>query len=279
MRLSASFARKIDSLLRALSRKLRRSFAMQRFLSAIFVGLVAIPANAQSDDTPSGDELAVIFRGLLSSALPDPLVQQNLDWGKQRNVPNGISWKKDGLLLKPVKQEKFKNDGVWRRIKAEAVNADKNLTLTVTNVKKPEKGKLTFDVEITLQTRITFEQQLWKSGVRIYSGETRARCRPILKLKCESTTRTVKSDSLFPDVVFRMRVVDAKLTYDQFKVEHTAGVGGEVAEMLGEAMIETVKQVRPSIERNMLEKANKAIVKAADTKEVKLGLGKLLDGK
>jgi hypothetical protein len=253
---------------------------MNRFLLASFVGLtISMPATASPGDVPTSDELATILRGLLVTALPDPLFQQNMDWGKQRKVANGITWKKDGLLLKPVKQEKLKNDGVWRRIKAEAINPDKSLTLTVSNVQKPEKGKLTFDVEITVQTRITFEQQVWKSGVRIYSGETRARCRPILKLKCESTTRTIKNGSIFPDVVFRMRVVDAKLTYDQLKVEHTAGVGGDAAKLLGEAMIETVKQVQPSAERKMLEKANKAIVKAADTKEVKLGLGKLLGGK
>ena len=40
-----------------------------------------------------------------------------------------------------------------------------------------------------------------------------------------------------------------------------------------------VKQMRPSLEKDMLEKANRAIVKAGDTKEVKLGLGKLFDGK
>jgi len=253
---------------------------MFRFVfSSIVALLVGSPVIAAPVETPTTDELGTILRALLLTALPDPLVQQNMDWGKQRKVPNGITWKKDGLLLKPEKQEKLKNDGVWRRVKAEAVNPDKTLTLIVNNVQKPEKGKLTFDVEISLQTRITFEQQLWKAGVRIYSGETRARCRPILRLKCESTTRTVKNGSAFPDVIFRMRVLDAKLTYEQLKVEHTAGVGGEAAELLGEAAIETVKQLRPSIERNMLEKANKAIVKAGDTKEVKLGLGKLLDGK
>jgi hypothetical protein len=181
--------------------------------------------------------------------------------------------------LKPRKQEKLKNDGIWRRIKVEAVNPDKSLTLNVFNVRKPEKGKLTFDVLVTVQTKITFEQQIWESGVKLYGGSTRARCRPILLLRCESTTRSVKTDSIFPDVVFRMRVLDAKLTYDQFVVEHTAGIGGDAAKVLGDAVHDFIKQVRPSIERNMLEKANKAIVKAADTKEVKLGVGKLLDGK
>jgi hypothetical protein len=48
---------------------------------------------------------------------------------------------------------------------------------------------------------------------------------------------------------------------------------------MGEALHKTVKLWMPSLEKDMQEKAARAIVKAGDTKEVKLGLGKLLDGK
>ena len=39
--------------------------------------------------------------------------------------------------------------------------------------------------------------------------------------------RVEKSGGLLPDVVFRMRVLDAKLSYGDMKVQHTAGVGGD----------------------------------------------------
>jgi hypothetical protein len=253
-----------------------------RFLpSAALVFLVCAPAAADPPATEpiAADELARSMRALLTAAMPTPLVESSHNWGHQKEVMNGITWEKDGLLLKPHKQKKLKNDGVWRRLKIEGVNPDKTLMLAVQDVNRPEKGRVTFDVVVTLATRITLEQQVWKSGVRLYSGETRARCRPILLLKCESTTRVQKTDSTVPDVVFRMRVLDAKLTYDQFKVEHTAGVGGELAEQLGDTLHSLVKQLRPSLEKNALAKASQAIVKAGDTKEVKLGLGKLFDGK
>ena len=229
-------------------------------------------------DPPSATELAAIMRTLLKSALPTPLIAKEYNWGHQKEVWNGITWERDGLLLKPHKQKKLKNDGIWRRIRVEAVNPDQNLTLAVRNVRQPEKGKVTFDVIVTLQTRITFHQQAWLRGTRLYSGETRARCRPILALRCESTSRVEKTGGFLPDVVFRMRVLDAKLGYDQFQVEHTAGVGGEAAKLLGDAMLDTVKLLVPNAEKDMKEKAQRAIVKAGDTKEVRLGLGKLLDG-
>ncbi|HEX3149140.1 MAG TPA: hypothetical protein VHR66_13785 [Gemmataceae bacterium] len=245
----------------------------------LFLAGPVLAAPPAPGETPSADELASIMKTLLVTALPTPLVSQDFNWGHQKEVFNGVTWKGDGILKHPVKQEKLKNDGIWRKIRIEAVDADKNLTLLVKNVQKPEKGKLTFDMIVTMPTKIQFQQQLWKDGVRLYSGETRARCRPILILKCESTTKVQKSGSFIPDVIFRMHVLDAKLTYDDFKVEHTAGVGGDIAKVLGDAVHETIKFWRPSLEKDMLEKANKAIVKAGDTKEVKLGLGKLLDGK
>jgi hypothetical protein len=255
---------------------------MRFLLAAVTLLALALPSFAappSTADVPTASELASIMRPLLLNALPDPLFEKGFNWGKQSKVMNGITWEEHGSFLKPQKQEKLKNDGMWRKIRVESIDAEKSLKLVVADVQQPEKGKITFDMVVTMPTRITFEQQLWKSGTRIYSGETRAGCRPILVLKCESASKVEKSDGLLPDVTFRMRVLEAKVSYDQFKVEHTAGVGGDIAKVIGEAAHDVLKEVRPSLEKNLLEKASRAIVKAGDTKEVKLGLGKLLDGK
>jgi hypothetical protein len=256
---------------------------MRWLSSAVLLTILSAPATAAPPatpaDPPSAAELATIMRTLLKSALPTPLVAKDYNWGRQKEVWNGIEWEKDGILLKPRNQKKLKNDGIWRRIRVEAVDPDKNLTLIVKNVRQPEKGKVTFDMIVALPTKITFHQQAWVRGTRLYSGETRARCRPILALKCESTTRVEKSGGFLPDVVFRMRVLDAKLGYDEFKVEHTAGVGGDAAKVIGDGLLDTIKTLQPNLEKDLMEKAQKAIIKAGDTKEVKLGLGKLFDGK
>jgi hypothetical protein len=84
--------------------------------------------------------------------------------------------------------------------------------------------------------------------------------------------------SFFPDIVFRVRVTDARLTYDNVVVEHTLGVGGDAAKLLGDALLDAVKQWKPSLERDLLIKANKAIIKAGDTKEVRISITKLLQG-
>ena len=98
-------------------------------------------------------------------------------------------------------------------------------------------------------------------------------------LKCVATSRTEpKPGSFIPDFVFRLKVNEAQLFYENLVIEHTAGLGGDAARILGEFAVETVKKAKPELERDLLNKANAAIVKAADTKEVRVSLDFLLKG-
>ena len=71
----------------------------------------------------------------------------------------------------------------------------------------------------------------------------------------------------------------ADVSHEDLVVEHLAGVGGSGAKLMGEALHSGLQQWRPSLERKLLEKANAAVVKAADTKEVRISLGKLFGSK
>jgi hypothetical protein len=82
-----------------------------------------------------------------------------------------------------------------------------------------------------------------------------------------------------PDFVLRIRVTKAKVGYDKLVIEHINGIGGDGAKLIGGAVHDVLKQWRPGIERDLLAKANDAIVKAADTREIRLGFGGLLKAK
>jgi hypothetical protein len=251
-----------------------------RYLAALLIALGShfTPSRVRADDLPSSAELGGILRSLILPNLPSPLVEQSFNWGHQERVPVGVRWEKKGILLKPEVMKKMHNDGVWRKIAATADNPQATFQLTVSEVKSLSPGTMTFAVRLVLPVNLKFEQQLWRSGDRLYSGETRARCKVALALRCESTTRTEKKpNALLPDVIFRLRVVEAQLNYSDFVVEHTAGVGGDAAKILGNAVHDAINQWKPSLERKLLEKANAAIVKAGDTKEVRLGLSKLFE--
>jgi hypothetical protein len=97
-----------------------------------------------------------------------------------------------------------------------------------------------------------------------------------LTLHCEAITKVVPGGALLPDAVFRLRVLHSDFRYDNLVVEHTAGVGGEAAKLLGEALHGGLRRLKPSLERSLLARANAAVVKAGDTQEVRLSLSNLL---
>lgn len=235
-------------------------------------GLAAAPP---AHDT---EELAATVRKLLLANLPEPLVESSMGWDTQREVTLGLRWEKKGLVrYSPTVMKDVKNDGHWQKVHFHAKEPDKSMAVAVTNVRVPEVGKTLFDAHIGLDSNIVYEQQLWTGGKRIYSGETRARCRAELHCVVEITDKVeFKPGSTLPTITLRVRVVSADLSYKDLVCEHTLGVGGEAAKLIGKALLEVLKKVQPNTEKDLLAKANAAIVKAADTKEVRVELDKLL---
>jgi hypothetical protein len=251
----------------------------QRFLApAAFLGLLAAspclagPPSIPKIDTAgllpalaggSTDALAGALRGYLIKSLPDPIYESWQDWGRQ----------------KPNLRGKMKNDGRWKHIKVNVLAPADTLVFDIRDVHNPESGRMTFTVVLTFDARGEYEVQHWESGIRLRSSSIRARCRIHAILQCEATFRLESADGLLPDAVFRLRVVNSRLGYDNFVTEHIAGVGGEMAELIGSATRSGLKQWHPSLERDLLAKANASIEKAGDTKEVRVSLFDLLKKK
>lgn len=246
---------------------------MTRWFAALllFLGSPAVAA-----DPADADRLAGLFRGLLLANLPTPLAEAPRNWGHQREVAVGLKWRGP----RPEVQKSPRNDGHWQKVRIEAINPATTLAVGVHKLATPEPGRVTFEALLGVDARLTYEQQLWKSGARLYGGETRARCRAALKLTCEATSRLEKPPgAVLPNVVFRVRVTSAEVFTTGLVCEHTLGVGGDAARLIGEAVHDLLTAVKPSVERELLAKANAAVVKAADTKEVRVEFDRLLGGR
>ena len=255
---------------------------MRRNRGWIVLGLVGLlgvtaPGGAAPPSVPDPTAaLAANLRGLLLQALPTPLYEDTSHWGRQRLVPGRTRWRGKGLRARPEVEQVLKNDGRWWKVRVTASRPASTLALDIRDVQKPEPGRLLFTAFLATDADVELDRQTWKQGVRFYSGSTRARLRVKLALRCEAVTRVETTGKLLPEAVFRLRVLQADLGYDRLVVEHIAGIGGDGAKVLGEAVHATLRGLRPSLERDLLAKANAAIVKAGDTKEVRVSLLSLL---
>jgi hypothetical protein len=226
------------------------------------------------------DSLASTFRTLLLHNLPTPLYETSSNWGHKKEVPNGLKWTGKVLPLHPHVTHSEKNDGVWRKVQVTAKNANDTLVFSLSNLQQPEPTRKTFEAALAFDADVNFDEEKWRAGVRTLAFSVRARLRVRLHLWCEVTSRSeTPAGSLIPDVIFRLRVTKADLGYDNLVVEHIAGIGGEAAKVMGDTIHGVLSDFHPQMERHLLDRANAAIVKAGDTKEVRLSLGDLFEQK
>lgn len=223
----------------------------------------------------SVDALAGSLRGYLIKAMPAPIYEDTRHWGLQKPVSE-IKWRGQGVHVHPEKIEVMKNDGRWWKVRMTGERLPDTLICDLREARQIEPGRMTFTAFLSFDTHVDYDKQIWHTGTRRYASSIRARLRVKLTLHCEATARLDGNDGLLPDAVFRLRVLQAESSYDNFVVEHIAGVGGEAAKVLGDAARGSLKQWRPSMERELLAKLDAAIVKAGDTKEVRVSLSKLL---
>lgn len=226
----------------------------------------------------STDAFAGALRGFLVRSLPEPLYESKKDWGKTKPVRQ-VKWKGQGFDVHTVVVHEPKNDGKWKQLRVAAVNPADTMVFDLRDVAYPEAGRMTFTAFLSMDARVEYVQQNWRSGTRLYSGSARARFRVQATLQCEACFRLEAGELLLPDAVFRLRVLHSDVRYDNFVMEHIAGVGGEAAKVLGDAGRGGLKQWHPGLERDLIAKANAAIEKAGDTKEVRLSAYQLLKKK
>lgn len=234
------------------------------------------PLSLLSTATP--DALAGNLRGFLARELPTTLYEGTTNWGHTRSV-HRVKWKGQGVDVHPNLVRVERNDGTWREVKVTASNLPDTLIVDLRGLTQPEPGRLTFTLFVSFDARGEVTQQVWRKGLRLYDGSVRARLRLRLKLDCEATAQLDPNGGFFPDAIFRLRAVKADAGYDNFVVEHVAGVGGELAKVFGDTARGGLDAWHPSLQTDLIHKTNEAIVKAADTKEVRVSLTALFKAK
>ena len=236
--------------------------------------LLALPASA-AEPADQAQALATLVRPIVLASLPDPLVTKERDWGRQVIAPVGVKWDR----LKPTVQKAVRNDGHWQRVTAAAIDPDASFELTISDLATPGPGKTTFTIHMAMNVRGEHEFQEWKNGVRVLANTTQARCRVGLRLDCACISRIgVAKGDLLPSAEVVVKVTRAECGYSDFVCEKVGKLHGKPAVLAGEAARACVRVIKPGLEAEILTKANAAILRAVESKPVRVELDKLLLG-
>jgi len=242
---------------------------------ALALTLLMAPSALFAQESEAFNKLAQSFKPLIVAALPETLYEKTENWGHQVMVPVGVKWHG----VRPQVTKSPRDHGEWRKLIISAQDLKRTFQVRIHDVKNVSAEKQTFKVSLTFQMGVYYDQQNWESGLRLWSGSVRARAQVRAEMECENTLKVELAKNGLPDFLLRLRVTKAKCSYDNLVVEHLNGIGGDGAKLIGRAVHEAMKKWRPDIERDLLAKANDAIVKSADTREIRVGFGSLLKSK
>lgn len=221
--------------------------------------------------------LAKTLRGLMLTHLPNPLVNSNDGWGKQKEFVVGAVMLRNPKRFGPDAPRQMFNDGLWRRVTITARKPAETLNLSIPELVRTTDTTALLTVNTEMEIDFRVEHQLWKRGLQIYTGETRGHCKAAMTVKSSVETKMeAKPGALLPAITLVVKVTDVKLFHDKFVIDHTAGMDGPDAQKMGDFMLEVAKSVKPDLEAQLMEKANAAVLKAVGSKEIKVQLDKLL---
>ena len=246
---------------------------MRKFAILLLAIFALLPSLAAAPSENGYQSLAASLRPLILNALPKPLYEKSENWGNQAPALERIRWRR----WRPQIVKAMRNDGTWRKTRVTAPDAPGTLEFRLSDLKAVGADRHSFKAFVSLKIHVDHEEEIWEKGVRLLRTTAEARLRVKANLEIETTMRfEADPKAVLPDAVFRMRVTKADVGYDNLVVENIGGVGGTAARWLGEAIRSGVKKWKPSIERELLAKANAAIVKNADTREVRLSFANLV---
>jgi len=255
---------------------MRRACRPVLAVSLVWIGLSvqAAPPAVSKIDPQTVQHLEDALRRMLILGMPEVLYEKRYNWGETTRVVSGIDWNRRGLRIRPEWEYREKKDGHWRHVKVVPHRWPQSLSFRLSNLQlHPEEQRTTFELDVHLDIHVYYRTLRWESGLRLYDASAETTLRLIVRLEVEAHSRfEVNRKSLTPELVFRLRVTRADLRYADFEMKHIAGIGGEGARLLGKGLKELMEEIRPNLEKELLAKGEAAIVKAADTREVRLGL-------
>ncbi|MCS7021638.1 MAG: hypothetical protein NZ703_04595 [Gemmataceae bacterium] len=245
------------------------------------IGAVLWPAAPQCSATtvPYAAEamaLTRILTDLFRRHLPDPLAQSSENWGHQKEVSGTRRRIKDWRIITEPYQER-RNEGLWRRLTLRVPQRDR-LQVGVQNISFPRRGCVEGTVlTVAENVALQLEQQHWCNGLRLYACDIRAHCKAGLTLQAAVSSRQERPlGALLPTYVLKVHVHEARLDYADLKVDHILGLDGKAAQVVGDTIRELIRRFKPDFENQLRRRAEAAVIRATDNRELYLTLDEWL---
>jgi hypothetical protein len=231
--------------------------------------VVASPLTSNLNSFSLGDAPAQtqsLLRDIAIAAIPLEY-ENDKQWGKTKEVWNGVHLKMDGLKLKTQRKRKEVNQGTWKRQRISLVEPDKNLHIQIGELQELAPGRAAFQLTMSAKLDLFAQRQEWQRDIRLYSISAEATADVDLTVDFEMTTE-LDLDKMPPDLILQPEAKKAELRLGQFKLHRISKADGPIVREFGDGLEGIFRRYLTDNQDKLTEKLNKAITKNQDKMRV-----------
>ncbi len=218
--------------------------------------LADVPVPVSADER---QELSSWVRWLVLRNLP-PNFEDNRKWGRQKDVFNGIQWRREGWKIETKRKTKTAKHGTWSRYFIEFVDPAEKLQVNIQKIEYPNAGPIRVETQVIAPLKLFGRMSEWCRDVQLISLSANADATIELNVSCEIQV-FVNPLKIPPDVEFRPVVTDARVALHDFRVHSISQIHGPMAELLGKGIREVLDGRLEDYREKLVVKMNSEIAK------------------
>ena len=204
-------------------------------------------------------ELSTWVRWLVLRNLP-PSFEDNRKWGREKEVVNGIQFRREGWKIETKRKRKTVKHGTWSRYYIEFVDPVANLQVNIQKMEFSKSGPIRIATQVIAPLKLFGRVSEWSRDVQWISLSANAEATIELIVACDIHV-IVNPLKIPPDVEFRPVVTNATVALQDFEVHNISQLHGPLAELLGKGIREVLDNRLEDYREKLVVKMNSEITK------------------
>lgn len=204
-------------------------------------------------------ELSTWVRWLVLRNLP-PSFEDNRKWGREKEVVNGIQFRREGWKIETKRKRKTVKHGTWSRYFIEFVDPVANLQVNIQKMEFSKSGPIRIATQVIAPLKLFGRVSEWRRDVQWISLSANAEATIELIVACDIHV-IVNPLKIPPDVEFRPVVTNATVALQDFEVHNISQLHGPLAELLGKGIREVLDNRLEDYREKLVVKMNSEITK------------------
>lgn len=219
-------------------------------------------ASLKVEQNLASPELLAWLERLIRDNLP-PAYEDDRKWDKQKEVWDGLRFRREGFRIETKRRKKMVNSGTWTRYRIAFVEPEKNLKIKFTRLETLSDGKIAFAVTVDASLDVFGRLSQWARDVQLISlsANADAACRLTLEGHVAIQLNPLK---LPPDVSLVPKVEKANVQLTYYRVRRISQLGGDFAKELGAGLKGVVDEKVKDLNGKLVDKINKQLDKHQD---------------